>query len=58
MAASDKKPDILFIMSDDIGRFNISCNNNGIIGYRIPNIDRRQASFSVDQIVEALIPRA
>jgi arylsulfatase len=27
-------------MSDDIGWFNISCNNNGIMGYRTPNIDR------------------
>ncbi len=34
------KPNILFIMSDDIGWFNISCNNNGIMGYRTPNIDR------------------
>jgi len=40
VAASDKKPNILFIMSDDIGWFNISCNNNGIMGYRTPNIDR------------------
>jgi arylsulfatase A-like enzyme len=35
-----KKPNILFIMSDDIGWFNISCNNNGVMGYRTPNIDR------------------
>src|ERR1700741_492641 len=35
-----KQPNILFIMSDDIGWFNISCNNNGIMGYRTPNIDR------------------
>lgn len=34
------KPNILFIMADDIGWFNISCNNNGIMGYRTPNIDR------------------
>jgi len=34
------KPNILFIMSDDIGWVNISCNNNGIMGYRTPNIDR------------------
>jgi arylsulfatase len=40
MATSSKKPNILFIMSDDIGWFNISCNNNGIMGYRTPNIDR------------------
>ncbi|HJT42087.1 MAG TPA: arylsulfatase [Rhizomicrobium sp.] len=40
MTAAGKKPNILFIMSDDIGWFNISCNNNGMMGYRTPNIDR------------------
>jgi hypothetical protein len=35
-----QKPNILFIMADDIGWFNISCNNNGIMGYRTHNIDR------------------
>jgi arylsulfatase A-like enzyme len=39
MAATDK-PNILFIMSDDIGWFNVSCYNFGIMGYRTPNIDR------------------
>ena len=39
MAATDK-PNILFIMSDDIGWFNVSCYNHGIMGYRTPNIDR------------------
>jgi arylsulfatase A-like enzyme len=39
MAKSDK-PNILFIMSDDIGWFNVSCYNHGIMGYRTPNIDR------------------
>src|SRR5262247_2116693 len=34
------KPNILFIMSDDIGWFNVSCYNHGIMGYRTPNIDR------------------
>jgi arylsulfatase A-like enzyme len=34
------KPNILFVMADDIGWFNISCNNHGIMGYRTPNIDR------------------
>jgi len=35
-----KKPNILFIMSDDIGWFNVSAYNMGIMGYRTPNIDR------------------
>ena len=39
-AASTRKPNILFIMGDDIGWFNISAYNMGIMGYRTPNIDR------------------
>jgi arylsulfatase len=35
-----KKPNILIIWGDDIGWFNISAYNNGIMGYRTPNIDR------------------
>jgi arylsulfatase len=34
------KPNILIIWGDDIGWFNVSFNNNGIMGYRTPNIDR------------------
>ncbi|MGK7962474.1 arylsulfatase [Crocosphaera sp.] len=37
--AGPKKPNILVIMGDDIGWFNISAYNNGIMGYRTPNID-------------------
>jgi arylsulfatase len=37
---STGKPNILFIMGDDIGWFNISAYNMGIMGYRTPNIDR------------------
>jgi Sulfatase len=44
MAKKDKqnqtKPNILIIWGDDIGWFNISANNNGMMGYRTPNIDR------------------
>jgi len=35
-----KKPNILFIMADDIGWFNVSAYNHGLMGYRTPNIDR------------------
>src|ERR1700741_2185597 len=38
--ATEKKPNILFIMGDDIGWANISAYNLGIMGYRTPNIDR------------------
>jgi arylsulfatase len=34
------KPNILIIWGDDIGWFNISAYNHGIMGYRTPNIDR------------------
>jgi len=36
----EKKPNILFIMGDDIGWSNISAYNLGMMGYRTPNIDR------------------
>src|SRR6266550_633215 len=38
--AEPKKPNILFIMGDDIGEFNISAYNMGRMGYQTPNIDR------------------
>jgi arylsulfatase len=38
--AKSGKPNILFIMADDIGWFNPSCYHQGIMGYSTPNIDR------------------
>ena len=38
--AQDKKPNILVIWGDDIGQFNISTYNMGMMGYKTPNIDR------------------
>jgi arylsulfatase A-like enzyme len=37
---AQKKPNILVIMGDDIGWFNPSCYNHGMMMYRTPNIDR------------------
>ena len=37
--APAKKPNILIIWGDDIGGFNISAYNQGMMGYRTPNID-------------------
>ena len=34
------KPNILVIWGDDIGTWNISHNNRGMMGYTTPNIDR------------------
>ena len=35
-----KRPNILLIMGDDIGWFNLSAYNHGLMGYQTPNIDR------------------
>ncbi|MGB6438639.1 MAG: sulfatase-like hydrolase/transferase, partial [Methyloceanibacter sp.] len=39
-SAQQQKPNILVIMADDIGYWNISAYNRGMMGYRTPNIDR------------------
>src|SRR5687768_10902393 len=38
--AQAKKPNIIVIFGDDIGYWNISALNHGMMGYRTPNIDR------------------
>ncbi len=40
LEAQEKKPNILVIWGDDIGTWNISHNNRGMMSYRTPNIDR------------------
>jgi len=39
-AHAASKPNILVIWGDDIGTWNISHNNHGMMGYQTPNIDR------------------
>jgi arylsulfatase A-like enzyme len=39
-AAEQKKPNIVIIWGDDIGLWNISAYNQGMMGYKTPNIDR------------------
>ncbi|MGN6552233.1 MAG: arylsulfatase [Verrucomicrobiota bacterium] len=39
-ARQSKKPNILIIWGDDIGGFNVSAYNQGVMGYKTPNIDR------------------
>src|SRR5688572_12365635 len=39
-AAQGKPPNILVIFGDDIGYWNVSAYNRGMMGYRTPNIDR------------------
>ena len=38
--APAKKPNILIIWGDDIGYWNVSAYNQGMMGYKTPNIDR------------------
>src|SRR6266568_2187804 len=38
--AADSKPNILIIWGDDIEQFNVSAYNQGMMGYKTPNIDR------------------
>ena len=35
-----KKPNILAIWGDDVGWFNVSAYNRGMMGYKTPNIDK------------------
>ena len=53
----EKKPNILIIWGDDIGWFNVSYNNNGIMGYRTPNIDRIAScvSTSINRCVREIV---
>ncbi|MCX7203503.1 MAG: sulfatase-like hydrolase/transferase [Burkholderiales bacterium] len=39
-AGGARKPNILVIWGDDIGQFNVSAYNMGMMGYKTPNIDR------------------
>src|SRR3990170_327584 len=38
--STNSKPNILVIWGDDIGQFNVSAYNQGVMGYKTPNIDR------------------
>ncbi len=40
VAYAEDKPNILIIWGDDIGPFNLSAYNMGMMGYKTPNIDR------------------
>ncbi|MCB1494646.1 MAG: arylsulfatase [Bauldia sp.] len=40
LAQDGDKPNILIIWGDDIGQFNTSAYNHGMMGYKTPNIDR------------------
>lgn len=40
LAEAQDKPNVLVIWGDDIGWSNVGFNNNGLMGYETPNIDR------------------
>jgi len=46
-AAAQDKPNILVIWGDDIGQFNVSAYNMGMMGYKTPNIDRIAAEGAI-----------
>jgi hypothetical protein len=59
-ASTGRKPNILMLMGDDIGWFNISAYNMGIMGYRTPNIDRigREGAVFTDWYAQQSARRA
>jgi arylsulfatase A-like enzyme len=54
-SSSGKKPNILFIMGDDVGWFNIGAYHRGIMSGRTTNLDRlaRQGMMFTDYYAEA-----
>src|SRR3954470_10907297 len=53
--AQDKKPNILFIMGDDIGMWNIGAYHRGMMAGRTPNLDKlaREGMLFTDYYAEA-----
>jgi arylsulfatase A-like enzyme len=45
--AADKKPNIIFIMGDDIGMWNIGAYHRGMMAGRTPNIDKLAAEGAI-----------
>ena len=51
-ALAQDKPNMLIIWGDDIGFWNLSTNNMGMMGYDTPNIDRIAEELSLIHISE------
>ncbi len=45
--AADKKPNIVVIMGDDIGMWNIGAYHRGLMAGRTPNIDKLAAEGAI-----------
>src|SRR5258708_26449069 len=56
--AQDKKPNILVIMGDDIGMWNIGAYHRGMMAGRTPNLDKlaKEGMFFTDYHSEASGP--
>ena len=54
-SAAEKKPNILFIMGDDVGWFNIGAYHRGMMSGRTPNLDKlaAQGKLFTDYYAEA-----
>jgi len=52
-----KKPNILVIWGDDVGYWNVSAYNQGMMGYKTPNIDRiaREGALFTDSRLRYLL---
>ncbi|TWU42667.1 arylsulfatase [Novipirellula artificiosorum] len=52
--ADEKRPNIVIIWGDDVGRSNVSAYTQGMMGYRTPNIDRvaREGMLFTDYYAE------
>ena len=57
--AQAQKPNILVIFGDDVGYWNVSAYNQGMIGYKTPNIDRiakEGALFTLEHLASWMKP--
>src|SRR6478735_3509682 len=57
--AQDKKPNILFIMGDDIGMWNIGAYHRGMMAGRTPNLDKlaKEGMLFTDYYGKRVVPR-
>ncbi|WP_066220907.1 arylsulfatase [Formosa haliotis] len=44
---AQKKPNIVVIMGDDVGYWNLSYNNRGMMGFKTPNLDQLAAEGAI-----------
>ena len=54
-SSADKKPNIVFIMGDDVGMWNIGAYHRGMMAGRTPNLDKlaKEGMLFTDYYAEA-----